>query len=227
VGPRLTFHGFRYAEVDGWPGHLDPADVTALVLHSDLRPTGWFSCSDASLNRLHENVVWGMRGNFLDVPTDCPQRDERLGWTGDAQLFAPTAAFLYDVRSLLRSWLRDLAADQSDDERGIPPVFSPDIPVITPVTIPPATRRWPDGVTPLCSSPGCCYERYGDTEVLRTQYASMRAWIDAVDRLAGPGRIWGARASSSATGWTPPRRRLRPSRCWTPRSTPRQARVRG
>ncbi|MGW6362403.1 alpha-L-rhamnosidase-related protein [Streptomyces sp. NPDC055092] len=168
-----------------------------------------------------------MRGNFLDVPTDCPQRDERLGWTGDAQLFAPTAAFLYDVRSFLRSWLRDLAADQSDDERGIPPVFSPDIPVITPVTIPPATRRWPDGVTPLCSSPGCCYERYGDTEVLRTQYASMRAWIDAVDCLAGPGRIWGARASSSATGWTPSRRRLRPSRCWTPRSTPRQARVRG
>ncbi len=123
--PRFTFHGFRYAEVEGWPGTLDPADVTAVVLHSDLRRTGWFSCSDESVNRLHENVVWGMRGNFVDVPTDCPQRDERLGWTGDVQVFAPTAAFLYDVRDFLRSWLRDLAADQGDDERRVPPVFSP------------------------------------------------------------------------------------------------------
>ncbi|MEV0691207.1 family 78 glycoside hydrolase catalytic domain [Streptomyces sp. NPDC050388] len=117
--PRFTFHGFRYADAESWPSPLDPADVTAVVLHSDLPRTGWFSCSDASLNRLHENVVWGMRGNFVDVPTDCPQRDERLGWTGDVQVFAPTAAFLYDVRAFLRSWVRNLAADQADDDRGV------------------------------------------------------------------------------------------------------------
>ncbi|MFK0118089.1 family 78 glycoside hydrolase catalytic domain [Streptomyces sp. NPDC090994] len=189
--PRFTFHGFRYAEIDGWPGPLDPADVTAVVLHSDLRRTGWFSCSDASLTRLHENVVWGMRGNFVDVPTDCPQRDERLGWTGDVQVFAPTAAFLYDVRDLLRSWLRDLAADQGDDPRGVPPVFSPDIPVITPVPLPPGNPPMTGWCDAAVIVPWVLYERYGDTEVLRAQYPSMRAWIDAVDRLAGPGRIWG------------------------------------
>ncbi|OQR64449.1 alpha-L-rhamnosidase [Streptomyces maremycinicus] len=190
--PRFTFHGFRHAEIEGLPGDLDPADVTAVVLHSDLRPTGWFSCSDASLNRLHENVVWGMRGNFLDVPTDCPQRDERLGWTGDVQVFAPTAAFLYDVRAFLRSWLRDLAADQRDDERGVPPVFSPAIPVITPVEIPPGNPPMAGWCDAAVIVPWVLYERYGDTEVLRAQYASMRGWVDAVDRIAGDGRIWGA-----------------------------------
>ncbi|MHC3469475.1 family 78 glycoside hydrolase catalytic domain [Streptomyces sp. 7R007] len=189
--PRFTFHGFRYADIEGWPGDLDPADVTAVVLHSDLRRTGWFSCSDASLERLHENVVWGMRGNFLDVPTDCPQRDERLGWTGDVQVFAPTAAYLYDVRDFLRSWLRDLAADQADDERRVPPVFSPDIPVITPVALPagnPPMAGWCDAAVIV---PWVLHERYGDTEVLRAQYASMRDWVDAVDRIAGPERVWG------------------------------------
>ncbi|MFJ3666774.1 family 78 glycoside hydrolase catalytic domain [Streptomyces sp. NPDC090106] len=189
--PRFTFHGFRYADVEGWPGELDPADVSAVVLHSDLRRTGWFACSDPSLERLHENVVRGMRGNFLDVPTDCPQRDERLGWTGDVQVFAPTASYLYDVRDFLRSWLRDLAVDQAADGRGIPPVFSPDIPVITPVPIPPGNppmAGWCDAAVVV---PWVLHERYGDTEVLATQYPSMRAWVDAVDELAGPGRIWG------------------------------------
>ncbi|MFD7136817.1 family 78 glycoside hydrolase catalytic domain [Streptomyces sp. NPDC059894] len=189
--PRFTFHGFRYADVEGWPGDLDPADVTAVVLHSDLRRTGWFSCSDDSLNRLHENVVWGMRGNFVDVPTDCPQRDERLGWTGDVQVFAPTASFLYDVRDFLRSWLRDLAADQGADERRVPPVFSPDIPVITPVPIPPGNPPMAGWCDAAVIVPWVLYERYADTEVLRTQYPSMRAWVDAVDRIAGPGHVWG------------------------------------
>ncbi|WP_405742222.1 glycoside hydrolase family 78 protein [Streptomyces sp. NBC_00028] len=189
--PRFTFHGFRYADVEGWNGDLDPADITAVVVHSDLRRTGWFSCSDASLNRLHENVVWGMRGNFVDVPTDCPQRDERLGWTGDVQVFAPTAAFLYDVRDFLRSWLRDLAADQSADAHRVPPVFSPDIPVITPVPIPPGNPPMAGWCDATVIVPWVLYERYGDTDVLRAQYPSMRAWVDAVDRIAGPGRVWG------------------------------------
>jgi alpha-L-rhamnosidase len=111
--PRFTFHGFRYAEVDAWPGELRADDLVAVVCHSDLERTGWFECSDPLVNRLHENVVWSMRGNFLDVPTDCPQRDERLGWTGDIQVFAPAACFLYDAAGFLTSWLADLAAEQS------------------------------------------------------------------------------------------------------------------
>ena len=92
--PRFTFHGFRYVEVNDWPGDLNPQDLSAVVLHSDLERTGWFESSDKLLNQLHENVVWGMRGNFLDVPTDCPQRDERLGWTGDLQVFCSDCIIL-------------------------------------------------------------------------------------------------------------------------------------
>src|SRR5204862_3555986 len=110
--PRFTFHGFRYAEVEGWPGALEASDIQAVVVHSDLERTGWFECSDPMLNQLHQNVIWSMRGNFLDVPTDCPQRDERLGWTGDLEVFSPTASFLYDVSGFLQSWLADLAVEQ-------------------------------------------------------------------------------------------------------------------
>ena len=106
--PRLPLR----ARSTAGPASSSAEDIRAVVCHSDLERTGWFECSDAVINRLHENVVWGMRGNFLDVPTDCPQRDERLGWTGDIQVFAPTACFLYDVAGFLASWLADLAAEQ-------------------------------------------------------------------------------------------------------------------
>ena len=128
--PRFTFHGFRYVEVTGWPGDLAAAvaagDVVARVYHTDMRRTGWFECSDELLNRLHENIVWSMRGNFLDIPTDCPQRDERVGWTGDIQVFAPTACFLYDCGGLLASWLADVAVEQLPD--GTVPWYVPVIP---------------------------------------------------------------------------------------------------
>ncbi|MCD9878454.1 glycoside hydrolase family 78 protein [Streptomyces guryensis] len=190
--PRFTFHGFRYAELEGWPGELGLGDIAAVVLHSDLRRTGWFACSDPSLERLHENVVWSMRGNFLDVPTDCPQRDERLGWTGDAQVFAPTAAFLYDVRDFLASWLRDLAAEQAADEGGVPPLMSPAVPLRFQSSPPPSSNRpmagWGDATVVV---PWTLYERYGDAEVLRAQYPSMRGWVDTVDAVAGPGHVWG------------------------------------
>src|SRR4029453_11191891 len=107
-------HGFRYAELDGVPD-LTAADLEAVVIGTDLRRTGWFTCSHPLLDRFHDNVVWSMRGNFLDVPIDCPQRDERLGWTGDIQVFAPTAAYLYDTAGFLGSWLADLAAEQDED----------------------------------------------------------------------------------------------------------------
>ncbi|MCI2240419.1 glycoside hydrolase family 78 protein [Kineococcus sp. TRM81007] len=179
--PRFTIHGYRYAEVSGWPGELNPGDVVSRVLHSDLERTGWFSCSDPLLERLHENVVWSLRSNFVDVPTDCPQRDERLGWTGDLQVFAPTAAFLYDVSGFLGSWLADLAAEQA--ELGAVPYYVPWIPLgfwASVLELPAAV--W-DDVAVL--TPGVLHERTGDTAVLRRQYTSARAWVEQAVAAAG------------------------------------------
>jgi alpha-L-rhamnosidase len=181
--PRFTFHGFRYAEISGWPGRLDPDDVTAVVCHSDMERTGWFECSNDRVNRLHDNIVWGMRGNFVDVPTDCPQRDERLGWTGDLQVFAPTASFLYDCAGLLASWLRDLAADQGDD--GVVPVVVPNIAKFLDFGFPSA--GWSDAAVVV---PWVLYQRFGDLGVLRDQYPSMRAWVEHIVGLAGERRLW-------------------------------------
>ena len=180
--PRFTFHGFRYAEVEGWPGELPTDAIRAVVCHSDMERTGWFECSNALVNRLHENVVWSMRGNFFDIPTDCPQRDERVGWTGDIQVFAPTACFLYDVAGFLQSWLADVAAEQAD-AGGIVPFFVPN--VLDPPNAPAAA--WGDAAVIV---PWVLYQRYGDVDILARQYASMRAWVDAVASAAGPDRLW-------------------------------------
>jgi alpha-L-rhamnosidase len=132
----------------------------------------------------------GHAGNYLDVPTDCPQRDERLGWACETQVFAPTATFLYDVRDFLRCWLRNLAADQARDANGVPPLFSPQIPVRLPYEVPSGNALLAGWCDAAVIVPWVLYERYGDTEVLREQYPSMRSWVDAVDRDAGPGRVW-------------------------------------
>jgi alpha-L-rhamnosidase len=179
--PRFTFHGFRYAEVEGWPGTLHPDDLRAVVCHSDLERTGWFECSEPLINRLHENVVWSMRGNFLDIPTDCPQRDERLGWTGDIQVFAPTASFLYDTAGFLTSWLADLAADQN--EAGVVPFVIPN--VISRELIPAAA--WGDAAVIV---PWTLYQRYGDVGILNEQFKSMRAWVDLIAGVAGERYLW-------------------------------------
>jgi alpha-L-rhamnosidase len=179
--PRFTFHGFRYAGVSGWPGELRPDDITAVVLHSDMVRTGWFECSDASVNQLYQNIVWGMRGNFLDVPTDCPQRDERLGWTGDIQVFAATATLLYDTAALLNSWLQDLAAEQ-EPNGNVPFV----IPSILPMSF--TAAGWGDAATVV---PMTLTERYGDLEVLRRQYPSMKAWVEHVKEICDERRVWG------------------------------------
>ncbi len=183
--PRFTIHGFRYAQVEGWPGELDPGAVVARVLHSDLRRTGGFACSDPRLDRLHENVVWSMRGNFVGIPTDCPQRDERLGWTGDIQVFAPTATFLYDCSGFLSSWLRDLALEQLPD--GTVPWFVPTIYGNAMWTPPRPGAAWGDAAVIV---PWELYRRYGDREVLARQYDSARAWVACVERLAGADRLW-------------------------------------
>ncbi len=182
--PAFTLHGFRYAQVDGWPGELDPADVTARVVHSDLERTGWWECSDPRLNRLHENVRWSLRGNFVDIPTDCPQRDERLGWTADIAVFAPTAAFLYDCAGFLTSWLADLAVEQADV--GTVPIYVPYVPLAFPA-LPFAV--WGDAAVTV---PWDVHRASGDLDVLRRQYPSMLAWVEDVERRAGPSRLWTA-----------------------------------
>ncbi|MGW8482112.1 family 78 glycoside hydrolase catalytic domain [Microbacterium sp. NPDC055903] len=187
--PRFTVHGFQYVDVSGWPGDLDAAvadgAIVARVYHTDMERTGWFDSSNELVNQLHENIVWGMRGNFLDIPTDCPQRDERVGWTGDIQVFAPTASFLYDCSGMLDSWLRDVAIEQLPD--GTIPWY---VPVI------PAHRMW----TPIrpgavwgdvaVLTPWTLYERFGDAEIVARQYDSARRWVDLMAELAGDDRLW-------------------------------------
>ncbi|TDD68946.1 alpha-L-rhamnosidase [Jiangella aurantiaca] len=180
--PEFTFHGFRYAEVTGWPGELVPEAVAAVVVGSDLRRTGRFECSNDLVNRLHENVVWGMRGNFVSIPTDCPQRDERLGWTGDIQVFSPAACTLFDADAFLAGWLRDVAAEQAANG-GVCPFVVPH--VLADGDRPAAA--WGDAATVV---PSVLFERFGDRRALGEQYPSMRAWVDAVLRLAGERLLW-------------------------------------
>lgn len=183
--PRFTVHGYRYAEVTGWVGPLRDGDVVSRVLHTDLRRTGWFRSSDELVNRLHENVVWGTRSNVVDVPTDCPQRDERLGWTGDLQVFAPTAAFLFDVTGMLTSWLRDLAVEQRELD-WVPP-FVPYLP------IPPFTELPQDPMAVwgdvAVLTPDVLHRTTGDVDLLRQQLDSALQWMRHVERGAGPGLV--------------------------------------
>ena len=180
--PRFTFHGFRYAEIENWPGELRVGDIRAVVCNSDMERTGWFECSDPLINRLHENIVWSMRGNFLDIPTDCPQRDERLGWTGDIQVFAPAASFLYDTSGFLASWLQDLAAEQKE-AGGIVPVVVPNT-ISGPALV---AAAWGDAAAIV---PWVLYQRFGDRAILAAQFESMRAWVDRIASLAGERRLW-------------------------------------
>lgn len=190
--PTLTFHGFRYVEIEGWPA--EPAEladaITAVVISSDLRRIGWFETSDERLNRLHENARWSMVGNFIDVPTDCPQRDERLGWTGDLSAFVPTATFLYDVSGFLRDWLRDLAVEQAHNG-GIVPIVVPD--VVKYFTLPPgmpkpgATAIWGDAAVWV---PWALWEAYGDKTVLADQFESMAAHARIIAAALSPRGVW-------------------------------------
>jgi alpha-L-rhamnosidase len=183
--PRFTLHGYRYVEISGWDGELTARDVESRVIHTDMQRRGWFDSSHDLVNKLHDNVVWSLRGNFVDIPTDCPQRDERLGWTGDIQVFAPTATFLYGVTGMLSSWLEDLAAEQSEFD-WVPP-FVPylDLPPWTEFDEDP-TAVWGD-VAIL--TPDVIHQRTGDVGLLRRQFASALAWMEHVERGAGPSLI--------------------------------------
>jgi alpha-L-rhamnosidase len=173
--PRFTYHGFRYAEVTGWPGDPSPGAVVAVICHDDMPETGEFSCSDLLLERLHENVRWSMRGNFVSVPTDCPQRDERLGWTGDLQVFAPTATFLYDSAGSIADWLADVNAETGLD--GLVPLYVPHIPTSFPQF---HCALWGDVTT---VAPAVLLERTGDIGPAVDGYETARAWVEGCRRL--------------------------------------------
>ncbi|MFO7611498.1 MAG: family 78 glycoside hydrolase catalytic domain [Clostridia bacterium] len=170
--PRFTFHGFRYISVEGLGKNPDMSDFTACVLHTDMRQTGRFECSDDMVNKLQANIVWGQRGNFLDVPTDCPQRDERLGWTGDAQVFAATAAYNMNTALFFGKWLRDLSADQSDS--GSVPYVIPDV-ITKKGEEARCSAAWGDAAVIV---PWTMYWHYGDIRFLEMQYNSMTKWVD-------------------------------------------------
>lgn len=195
--PTFTFHGFRYVEVAGWPSELteqlQTGGIEAVVVSSDLDRTGYFECSNPDLNQLHENIVWGLRGNFLDVPTDCPQRDERLGWTGDIAVFAPTAAYLFDVQDFLADWLTDLAAEQHAQD-GRVPFMVPDVIAIgpdhqfkEPSKGEAITAIWGDAAVWV---PWALYQAYGDRSILDSQYESMCSHVGAIEDRLSPSGLW-------------------------------------
>jgi alpha-L-rhamnosidase len=166
--PHFTFQGFRYVRVEGFPGELRPEHFTAVALYSAMPPAGSFTSSHALLNQLQHNIRWGQNGNFLDVPTDCPQRDERLGWTGDAQAFARTATFNRQAHNFFAKWLRDVALDQNDDGR---------VPFVVPNVLGKnagGSAGWADAATII---PWDMYLAYGDARLLAQQYPSMKAWV--------------------------------------------------
>lgn len=184
--PHFTSHGFRFIKVEGYPGTLELDDITGIVIHSDIAPTGSFTTSDPMINQLQSNIRWGQKDNFLDIPTDCPQRDERAGWTGDAQVFSMTAAYNFNVAAFYTKWLKDLAADQH--ENGLVTNVVPDI--LTGgegVSAVGGTTGWADASIII---PWTVYQSYGDERILKEQYASMKAWVDYMAEKAGDDYLW-------------------------------------
>ena len=178
--PYFTFHGFRFVKLEGFPGTPSVDNITGVVIHSDMPPTGSFSCSHPLINQLQKNIQWGQRGNFLDVPTDCPQRDERLGWTGDAQVFSMTAAYNFDVAAFYTKWMKDVAADQLPDGK---------VPHVIPDVLKGAggSTAWADVALVV---PWTMYRIYGDKRILEEQYASMKAWVEYMKKRAGDDFLW-------------------------------------
>jgi len=178
--PHFTFQGFRYIKVEGFPGELKPENITAVALYSDMKPSGTFTSSNALINQLQHNIQWGQKGNFLDVPTDCPQRDERLGWTGDAQVFSRTAAFNFNVNNFFAKWMKDVALDQQPDGS---------VPHVIPNVLGPkagASTGWADVATVI---PWNVYLAYGDKQILTDQYKSMKNWVGYMEK-ASKNYLW-------------------------------------
>jgi len=179
--PLFTFQGFRYIRLIGFNEPIRLEDFTGVVLHTDMAPTGAFRCSDTLINQLQHNIEWGLKGNFLDVPTDCPQRDERLGWTGDAQMFVRTAVYLRHTASFFTKWSRDLAADQRKDGG---------VPFVIPHVLGDnehSSAAWGDAAVII---PWTVYLAYGDKRILAEQYDSMKAWVSYIREQGEHEYLW-------------------------------------
>ncbi len=187
--PHFTFHGFRYVELVDYPGEVTRDTITGVVLHSQMAPTGQFECSDPILNQLQHNIQWGQKGNFVDVPTDCPQRDERLGWTGDIQVFVRTAAYNFDVAGFMTKWAQDVTDSQTED--GIVP---PVVPKMRTSFLEDGGPAWADAAI-IC--PWTIYLTYGDKRILETSYTTMTKFIDFLVSTS-PGYI---RCAPEYEGW--------------------------
>lgn len=177
--PKFTFYGYRYVKVCGVPD-VKAADFTGLLLYSELKRTGYLETGNPQVNQLISNIEWGQIDNFLDVPTDCPQRDERMGWTGDAQVFAPTACYQRDSYAFFAKYLRDLWSEQRDNQGAVPDV----VPSFGKNT---CSSAWGDAA---CIIPWTLYRFYGDKSILEDQYPSMRAWVDYITALDGMDNGW-------------------------------------
>ena len=178
--PHFTFHGFRFVMIEGLSEAPQLGDVTGIVIHSEMKPTGTFSCSDPLINQLQHNIQWGQKGNFLDVPTDCPQRDERLGWTGDAQAFSMTAAYNFDVSAFYTKWMKDFVADQLPDgkvQHVIPDVLNGAG----------GATGWADAVAII---PWTVYRIYGDKRILEENYTTITNWVKYMETRAGDNYLW-------------------------------------
>ncbi len=189
--PKFTFHGFRYVEVSGYPGEPGKDAVTGIVASSAIEPSGTFECSSAMVNQLQHNIVWGMMGNYLEVPTDCPQRDERLGWMGDAQVFIRTACFNFDVLPFMRKWIQDVRDSQS--EQGAYRDVAPGVLGANNSGAP----AWGDAGVIV---PWIVYRCYGDVRILERHFDSMKRWIAYVQE-ENPNLLWINRAGSNYGDW--------------------------
>ena len=178
--PHFSFQGFRYVKLVQWPGEISLDDFTAIVIYSNMKRTGDFSCSDERINKLFQNIVWGQKGNFVDVPTDCPQRDERLGWLGDAQVFVRTASYNFDVEKFFSKWLYDLKTCQYSN--GSIPYIVPNV-----FYYHEASAAWADAAV-IC--PWQIYLTYGNKKILEQQFESMRRFIEYVKQIGSSPYLW-------------------------------------
>ena len=202
--PRFTFHGFRYVEVTGYPGEPSPAAITGRVVHSATPPSGSFECSSTMVNKLQENIVWGQRGNFLSVPTDCPQRDERLGWTGDAQVFVRTASFNMDVVAFFEKWMADVEDAQSPE--GAFPDVAPLLRGSGLIDLRWGAPAWGDAGVIV---PWTIYRTYDDTRIVERHYGAMARWMEYLYE-ANPDLIRNSRMGNNYGDWLSPKGDLTP-----------------
>lgn len=179
--PHFTFQGFRFVQIEEYPGTPAIEDFMGIVIHSGMEPTGSFECSNPMLNQLQHNIQWGQKGNFVDVPTDCPQRDERLGWTGDAQVFVRTACYNMNVASFFTKWVKDIKADQTA-KGGVPHV----VPQVLGENDH-SSSAWGDAAV-IC--PWTIYLCYGDVRILENQYDSMKAWVEYIRSQGDNEFLW-------------------------------------